>query len=70
MARKYRMKTHKAAAKRFKVTGKGRLVRLRSSRSHRRRNKAKRVIRSFDRFVAVHKGEAKRLRRLLPHGLD
>lgn len=60
-----KMKTHKGAAKRFKVTGKGKLRRLRNRRSHRRTKKSKRVRRSFDKDLPVAKADEKRIRRLL-----
>ena len=60
-----KMKTHKATAKRFKVTGKGKLRRLRTRRSHLRRKKSKRVRRSFDKDHPVAKVDRKRVRRLL-----
>jgi large subunit ribosomal protein L35 len=44
-----KMKTHKATAKRFKITGKGKLRRYKAGRSHLRRKKSKRVRRSFDK---------------------
>jgi len=60
-----KMKTHKATAKRFKITGKGRLRRLKQSRSHLRRKKSKRVLRSLDKDAPVAKADRKRVRRLL-----
>jgi len=60
-----KMKTHKATAKRFKVTGKRKLRRLKNRRSHRRRTKSKRVLRSFDKDLPVAKADRKRVRRLL-----
>lgn len=60
-----KMKTHKATAKRIKVTGKGKLRRLKGRRSHLRRKKAKRVRRAFDKDVPVDSADQKRIRRLL-----
>jgi large subunit ribosomal protein L35 len=60
-----KMKTHKATAKRFKITGKGKLRRLKTRRSHLRRKKSKRVRRSFDKDQPVAKADRKRVRRLL-----
>jgi len=59
------MKTHKATAKRFKITGTGKLRRLKQSRSHLRRKKSKRVLRSLDKDAPVAKADRKRVRRLL-----
>jgi large subunit ribosomal protein L35 len=60
-----KMKTHKSTAKRFKVTGKRKLRRLKNRRSHRRRKKSKRVARSFDKDLPVARVDRKRVRRLL-----
>jgi large subunit ribosomal protein L35 len=60
-----KMKTHKATAKRFKVTGTGKLRRLKGRRSHLRRKKSKRVRRSFDKDHSIAKVDHKRVRRLL-----
>lgn len=60
-----KMKTHKATAKRFKVTGSGKLRRLKTRRSHLRRKKSKRVRRGFDKDYQVDKVDQKRVRRLL-----
>jgi large subunit ribosomal protein L35 len=60
-----KLKTHKATAKRFKVTGKGKLRRLKQGRSHKRRKKAKRVRRGYDKDYPVDQVDRKRVRRLL-----
>jgi large subunit ribosomal protein L35 len=60
-----KMKTHKATAKRFKITGKGKLRRLKNRRSHRRTKKSKRVRRSFDKYLPLAEVDDKRVRRLL-----
>jgi large subunit ribosomal protein L35 len=60
-----KMKTHKATAKRFKITGRGKLRRLKGGRSHLRRRKSKRVRRGFDKDHPVDKVDRKRVRRLL-----
>lgn len=60
-----KMKTHKATAKRFKVTGTGKLRRLKTGRSHLRRKKSKRRLRSMDRYVKVDNADRKRIRRLM-----
>jgi len=60
-----KIKTHKATAKRIKVTGKRRLRRVKQRRSHKRTKKSKRVRRSFDKDLPVAKADRKRIRRLL-----
>jgi large subunit ribosomal protein L35 len=60
-----KIKTHKATAKRFKITGRGKLRRLKGRRSHLRRRKSKRVRRGFDKDYPVDRVDRKRVRRLL-----
>jgi large subunit ribosomal protein L35 len=62
------MKTHKTTAKRFHVTGTGKIMRLKGHRSHLRRRKAKRVQRLYDRKLEVEtRGEKARIKRLMPY---
>lgn len=60
-----KMKTHKATAKRFKITGRRKLRRRKQGRSHLRRKKSKRVRRSFRNDLPVAKSDRKRVRSLL-----
>jgi large subunit ribosomal protein L35 len=65
---KYKLKTHKATAKRFRVTGSGKLVRTKGGKSHLRRRRSKRTKRLFNQMIPVKgKGITKRVRRLAPH---
>jgi large subunit ribosomal protein L35 len=63
-----KMKTHKATAKRFKVTKKKKLRRLKQGRSHLRRKKSKRALRSLRKDLPIDKADEKRVRRLLGIG--
>jgi len=66
--KKYKLKTYKAAAKRFRMTGTGKIVRTKGGKSHLRRRKSKRVKRMFDKSIVVEcKGDAKRIKRLAPY---
>jgi len=63
-----KLKTHKATAKRFKLTGKGRLMRTKQGKSHLRRKKSARVKALFTRMLEVTtRGDARRVRRLAPY---
>ncbi len=63
-----KLKTHKATAKRFKLTGSGKLVRTKGEKRHLRRNRSKRVKRiSFKMFEMETPGEVKRVKRLMPY---
>jgi large subunit ribosomal protein L35 len=68
MGKKYKLKTHKATAKRFRVTGSGKVVRTKGGKSHLRRRKSKRSKRQFDRMQPVgNKAIAKKVKRLAPY---
>jgi large subunit ribosomal protein L35 len=60
-----KMKTHKTTAKRFKVTGKGKLRRRKARATHLRRRKSKRMKRELQKDVPVSKADRKRVRRIL-----
>jgi large subunit ribosomal protein L35 len=65
---KYKLKTHKATAKRFRLTGSGKLVRTKGGKSHLRRRKSKRTKNLFDRMLIVNsKGTIRRVNRLAPY---
>ena len=63
-----KLKTHKAAEKRFRITGSGKIVRSKQGTSHLRRNKSKRVKRLYDEMIPVSHADEKRIRRLIPYG--
>ncbi|MBI3742066.1 MAG: 50S ribosomal protein L35 [Chloroflexi bacterium] len=64
-----KIKTHKATAKRFKVTGTGKIMRTKIGKSHLRRNKSKRNKRSFNRTIPVTVFETeKKIHGLMPTG--
>ncbi len=66
--KKYKLKTHKATAKRFRVTGSGKLVRTKGGKSHLRRRTSKRTKRLFTEMLPVQgKGYLKRVNRLAPY---
>lgn len=68
MGKKYKLKTHKATAKRFRVTGSGKVVRTKGGKSHLRRRKSKRVRRKFDKTLEVtNRRDVKRIKRLAPY---
>lgn len=63
-----KMKTHKATAKRFKLTGSGKLMRCKGHKRHLRRNRSKRSRRASRQMHEVlSAGEIKRIRRLVPY---
>lgn len=63
-----KMKTNKSVAKRFKITGKGRVKRRRAFKSHiltKKASKRKRRLRHADMAAP---GDAKRIKRMLLEG--
>jgi large subunit ribosomal protein L35 len=63
-----KMKTHKTSAKRFRITASGRIRRTKIGKSHLRRKKPARVVRSFDKLLEVDdQGSVKRVKRLIPY---
>jgi large subunit ribosomal protein L35 len=62
-----KIKTHKATARRFQITGKGKLLRTRQGKSHLRRNRSARAVRDYDEMVAVSDRDQARIRRLIPY---
>jgi len=65
---KYKLKTHKATSKRFRVTGSGKLVRTKGGKGHLRRNRSKRAKSMLDEMIPVEgKGIQKRVKRLAPY---
>jgi large subunit ribosomal protein L35 len=66
--KKYKLKTYKAAAKRFRVTKNGKIMRTKGGKSHLRRKKSKRVKRQFSTMLEVtHPADKKRIKRLAPY---
>ena len=67
-AGKYKIKTHKATSKRFRLTGSGMLVRTKGGKSHFRRRTSKRVKRLLDEMIPVKgRGIIKSVHRLAPY---
>lgn len=65
---KFKLKTHKSTAKRFRVTGSGKIVRTKGGQSHFRRRTSKRTKALFSRMLEVtDKASIKRVRRLAPY---
>ncbi len=64
---KFKMKTHKATSKRFRVTGSGMLVRTKGGKSHLRRRTSERTKKLLSEMLPVKgKGIILRVKRLAP----
>ncbi len=65
--KKIKMKTHKSAAKRVKVTATGKIVRGQAGRSHLNVSKSSKRKRRLDRDVVVSDSNLKKLSLELPY---
>jgi large subunit ribosomal protein L35 len=65
---KYKIKSHKATTKRFRLTGTGMLVRTKGGKGHLRRHTSKRTKQLLAEMVPVKgRGIRKRVGRLAPY---
>jgi len=66
--KKYKLKTHKGTAKRFRVTGSGKVVRTSGGKSHFRRRRSTRAKQALDKVVVITKTSmSQRIMRLAPY---
>jgi len=65
--KKYKLKTHKATAKRVRMTGGGKFMHLKSARTKYRRKKDPTRNRSLSQPTVLSKGDARKMTRLLPY---
>ena len=65
-----KLKTHSGAKRRFKVTGTGKIMHAKGMKSHNRRKKAPRTKRQFDRMLLLDASLEKKVKRMLPYGID
>ncbi len=66
MAKK-KLKTHRGAAKRFKVTATGKVLRTRSGKRHLLGTKAPNRMRRLGKVIPVHPADAANVRAMLPY---
>jgi large subunit ribosomal protein L35 len=64
-----KMKTHKGARRRFKVTGSGKVLQAKEGRGV-KRNRAKRVRRLYGKMLPTSEANKEHLKVALPYGLD
>ena len=62
-----KMKTHKGAARRFKITGSGKFTSRKGSISHRKTRKSPQANHAGDDMFVVAKPNQRRLRKLMPY---
>ena len=63
-----KLKTKRAAAKRFRFTGSGKILRNKANHRHMLTHKAKKVKVNQRGSVVVADGDAKLIKRMLPYG--
>lgn len=61
------MKTHRAAAKRFKVTASGKVLRRKAGLSHLNEHKAQTLKKKLSKMVEVFKGNIAKINVSLPY---
>ncbi len=62
-----KMKTHRGAAKRFKKTGTGKIIRMHGYTSHMLEKKSPKVKRNLRKSAVMHKSDAKRIANLIAY---
>ena len=68
MGKKYKLKTHKGAAKRFRMTGSGKIVRTKQGKTHFRRRRSFRAKNMLSKSIVVtHPGDKKRIMMMAPY---
>jgi large subunit ribosomal protein L35 len=63
-----KLKTHKGAKSRLRITGTGKIMRVKVGKSHLRRKKPSRTKHLYDDMIQVHPADKVRLKRLMPYG--
>jgi len=67
MAKKAKLKTHRGAAKRFRVTATGKIMRMHSGKRHLLGTKPAKRMRRLKKLTEVHAADAATVRRMLPY---
>lgn len=67
--KKYKLKTHKATAKRVRMTGGGKYMHMKAARTKYRRKKDPNRNRSLSQLDVMAQGDSKKMQKLLPYGL-
>jgi large subunit ribosomal protein L35 len=62
-----KVKTHRGAAKRFKVTATGKIMRTRSGKRHLLGTKSANRMRRLGKSIVVSPADAAKVRRMLPY---
>ncbi|MBF0104500.1 MAG: 50S ribosomal protein L35 [Deltaproteobacteria bacterium] len=66
--KKYKLKTHKGAAKRFDVTANGKVKRSKANKRHILESKSKKMKRQARKSTYVHDANMDAVKQMLPYG--
>jgi large subunit ribosomal protein L35 len=66
--KKRKLKTHRGAAKRFKITATGKILRMHSGKRHLLGTKLPKRMRRLRKLAEVDPSDVGRVRRMLPNG--
>jgi large subunit ribosomal protein L35 len=66
--KKFKLKTHRGAAKRFKITSTGKIMRMHSGKRHLLGTKKANRMRRLKKLKQVHAADAKNVHMMLPYG--
>jgi large subunit ribosomal protein L35 len=67
VAKKPKLKTHRGAAKRFKVTATGKILRMHSGKRHLLGTKPANRMRRLKKLTQVHPSDVRNVRQMLPY---
>lgn len=68
MGKKFKLKTHKATAKRFRTTGSGKIVRTKQGKTHFRRRRSQRAKNMLSKTITITSvSQTRRIMRLAPY---
>ena len=67
---KLKLKTHRGARKRFKITANGKLVRIHSGKRHLLGTKPARRMRKLKKLTQVTKADKAKTMQMLPYGIE
>jgi len=65
---KMKLKTHRGAHKRFKITANGKILRMHSGKRHLLGTKAPKRMRKLKKLTQVNKRDVAAVRQMLPYG--
>ncbi len=64
---KLKLKTHRGARKRFKITANGKIIRMHSGKRHLLGTKAAKRMRKLKKLTKVHKTDVNAVRQMMPY---